>query len=114
MTNAAIALTRQRGRQAGEELGASILEQLGEARPDALMVFASPDQDHEALLQALAASAGARVMVGCSSAGEFTSEEAGVGMTCVVALASPEMRFSGVLAKGLREDRAAAAERLVE
>lgn len=113
MTNAAIALSRRSGTAAGEELGGGILEQLGGASPDALIVFASPDQDHAALLQALTSACRPGVLVGCSSAGEFTSDDAGVGMTCAVALAAPEMRFAAALGRGLRADRAAAAEQLV-
>jgi hypothetical protein len=109
MTKAAIAIARSSGRAAGEELAASVLEQLEGVSPDALIVFASPDQDHQALLNALISSCKPGVLVGCSSAGEFTHEEAGVGMTCVVGLASPEMRFTASLGKGLRGDRAAAA-----
>lgn len=113
MTNAAIALSRQTGASAGEELGSRLLEQLGGASPDALIVFASPDQDHAALLGALTAACRPGALVGCSSAGEFTSDGAGVGMTCAVALAAPEMRFTATLGRGLREDRAAAADQLV-
>lgn len=112
MTKAAIAISRASGRAAGEELGRSVLEQLGGESPDALMVFASPDQDHHALLNELTDSCRPRVLVGCSSAGEFTGDEAGVGMTCAVGLASPEMRFAASIGKGLREDRAAAAAAL--
>lgn len=113
MTKAAIAISRASGGAAGEELGKSVLEQLGGESPDALMVFASPDQDHHGLLKALTDSCRPGVLVGCSSAGEFTGDEAGVGMTCAVGLASPEMGFAASIGKGLREDRAAAAEALV-
>lgn len=113
MNKAAVALTSLRGREAGEELVRRIREQLGELSPDALMVFATPDQDHSALLEALASGFRASVLVGCSSAGEFAGEDAGEGMTCVVALAAPEMGFSAVLAPRLRDDRAKAADRLV-
>ena len=112
MTNAAIAISRSSGQAAGEELGAAVLQQLGGESPDALIVFASPGQDHEGLLQALTAACRPGVLVGCSSAGEFTSDEAGVGMTCAVGLAAPEMRFTAAIGRGLREDRAAAAEAL--
>jgi hypothetical protein len=112
MTRAATAVSRQSGPAAGKELGESVLEQLGGDSPDALIIFASPDQDHEGLLAALTAACRPAVLVGCSSAGEFTSDEAGVGMTCAVALAAPEMRFSAALGRGLRDDRAAAAEQM--
>ena len=113
MTKAAIAISRLTGAAAGRELGTRVLEQLGGEAPHALIVFASPDQDHNELLGELTASCRPGVLVGCSSAGEFTSEEAGVGMTCVVALHAPEMRFAAALGRGLREHRVGAAEQIV-
>jgi hypothetical protein len=113
MTRSAIATSRRCGAAAGEEIGASVRKQLGGDSPDALIVFATPGQDHGELLGALNAACGPRVLVGCSSAGEFTSDEAGVGMTCAVALAAPEMRFAAALGRGLRADRGAAAEEMV-
>ncbi|CAN5658437.1 FIST N-terminal domain-containing protein [soil metagenome] len=114
MTTAAVALSKLTGKEAGEELGAAVREKLGAARPDALIVFATPDQDHAALLQALTDACEPGVLVGCSSAGEFTGEESGTGLTCVVALAAPEMRFTATIGRGLRDDRVAAADRIVD
>lgn len=113
MTRSAVVLSRERGESAGEELGAAVREQLDGNSPDALLVFATPDQDHEALLRAVTRECSPGVLVGCSSAGEFTREDSGAGMTCAVALSAPDMRFTGVLGRGLRSDRAAAAEELV-
>src|ERR1044071_8669737 len=113
MTQAAIAISRLTGAAAGQELGARVLEQLGGEAPHALIVFASPGQDHGELLSQLTASCRPDLLVGCSSAGEFTSKEAGVGMTCVVGLHAPEMRFSAALGRGLCADRVAAAEQIV-
>jgi hypothetical protein len=113
MTRTAIALTHLGGSEGGDELGSSILEQLDGTPPDALIVFATPDQDHRALLDALLAGCTPGVLVGCSSAGEFTSQDAGVGTTCALGLSAPEMRFSATLATGLRSDGAAVADRLV-
>lgn len=113
MTSAAVALTRETGKEAGEDLGATIRAKLGDVSPDALLVFATPDQDHEALLEALTAACRPGVLVGCSSAGEFADDEAGQGMTSVVALAAPEMRFAAGLGRGLRGDRSAAADEIV-
>ncbi|HEX6374064.1 MAG TPA: FIST N-terminal domain-containing protein [Longimicrobium sp.] len=113
MTEAVVAQTHASGRAAGEDLAAQIAQGLGGGAPDALIVFASPDQDHGALLQALQESTGTAVLVGCSSAGEFTSGDSGTGMTCAVALRAPEMVFTASLGRGLREDRAAAAARMV-
>jgi len=113
MTETAIAYTDQTGRQAGETLGRDVLDHLGGKKPHALIVFATPDQDHDALLRALIGTCGPAALVGCSTAGEFTHEVAGTGMTCVVALHAAKMRFSASIGRGLREDRSGAARALI-
>src|SRR5688572_16954231 len=85
MTEVAIVQTDLAGREAGEALGRQIRERLS-GTPDALIVFAAPDTDHAALLEALAAATGTRTIVGCSTAGEFTSDGAGQGLTNVTAI----------------------------
>ena len=112
MTKGHVAQTAERGAAAGEFLASSIRDALGTA--DALVVFAAPDQDHEALLRVLQDQCGTSTIVGCTSAGEFTSEGAGVGMTCVLALQSQDMQFTASLGRALREDRASAAQQLVD
>lgn len=113
MTDAVVAQTAKTGRSAGDELAETVMSGLRGDRPDALVVFATPDQDHTALLEALSERCRPGVLVGCSSAGEFTSDEQGVGRTCLLALKAPGMKFTGSIASGLRADRAGAAERLV-
>lgn len=113
MTRAAVALTAETGRAAGRTLSARVLEGLGGERPHALVVFAAPRQDHQGLLEELTARCEPGVLVGCSSAGEFTSDDSAQGSTCVLALHAPEMRFTGAVGRRLRQDRAGAAERLV-
>ncbi len=114
MTKAAVALSRSAGREAGKELGEEILDKLEGSSPGALLVFASPDQDHEELLKALTETCGPGVIAGCSSAGEFTGDESGVGMTCVVGLHAPEMKFTVTMGHGLRNDREATARTIAE
>ena len=112
MTKGHVAQTAERDAAAGEFLATSVREAIG--TPDALVVFAAPDQDHAALLGVLEERCGTSVIVGCTSAGEFTSDGAGVGMTCVLALKSTEMQFTASLGRVLRGDRAAAAQQIVE
>lgn len=114
MARAAIAHTHSTGREAGLDIGSTIRNGLSGASPDALMVFATPDQDHRALLEALQDHCAPGVMVGCTSAGEFTTAEAGVGMTCAIGLLGDDMRFSATLARGLRSDREAAVGKLAQ
>lgn len=112
MTKVGIAISELSGREAGVALSESVLEQLAGRSPDALIVFASPDQDHEALLSALAEGCRPGALVGCSSAGEFTSDDQGTGLTCVVGLSAPEMRFTALMGRGLGENCAAAANQI--
>ncbi|CAN5719994.1 FIST N-terminal domain-containing protein [soil metagenome] len=112
MTRAAVAQTESRNGDAGRILGRMILEQLEGDNPHALVVFASPGNDFAELLEALNATCEPGVLIGCSSAGEFTDESAGTGQTCVLALHAPEMRFAASVGRGLRQDRAGAARDL--
>ncbi|MEP6990378.1 MAG: FIST N-terminal domain-containing protein [bacterium] len=108
MTEVAIVQTDLSGREAGEALGAQIRSQLtGPAH--ALIVFAAPGGDHAALLEALAAATGTRTVVGCSSAGEFTDDGAGNGLTNVTAIRSTSIRFAASIGYGLSTDAAHAA-----
>jgi hypothetical protein len=114
MTDIAIASTALNDREAGEDLAAQIRSELKGATPDALIVFASAENDYEALLEALDDAVGPRTMVGCSSAGEFTSETAGTGRTSAIALRAPDMRFSASVARDLADNRGEAARQLVD
>jgi hypothetical protein len=111
MTDVAIAQTRLVGAEAGTALGSQVRDELG-GPPDALIVFAAPRDDYRSLLEALATAAGTRTIVGCSSAGEFTSEAAGQGLTNVTAIRSPHMRFAASIGHRLADDPTAAAREL--
>jgi hypothetical protein len=113
MTRVAIASTSLSGREAGEDIARQLREGLQGDAPDALILFASAENEYEALLRAVVAGSDAGVTVGCSSAGEFTSEGSGTGMTSAIALRAPDMRFRASLAKNLTKDRGAAVQALV-
>lgn len=112
MTDVAIASTDLESAAAGEFLGREIEAQLGGAA-DAVIVFASPGNDFKELLESLKKSCGPKLIVGCSSAGEFTNTRSGVGLTCVMALRSPDMRFTAVLGRDLSTHRDAVARHIV-
>ena len=67
MTRVATASTALTDGAAGDDLAAQILDALNGDRPDALIVFASAENDYEALLTSLDARCHARATVGCSS-----------------------------------------------
>ncbi|MBA3557475.1 MAG: FIST C-terminal domain-containing protein [Gemmatimonadaceae bacterium] len=114
MTEVAIASTDLRDSEAGEALAAKIRSELHGAAPDAMIVFASPQNDYAELLRALHSKCPARAMVGCSSAGEFTSETSGTGLTTVIALRAADMRFSASRTLGLSANRDSTARQLVQ
>lgn len=81
-------------------------------RPDALVLFASPVYDQPALLREVDRALQPRVLVGASSAGEFTSERQGTGLACAMALCSDEILFRAGVGRGISADRQAAAKEL--
>ncbi len=111
MTDVAIASTDKLNADAGDYLGNEIRKQLN-GTPDALIVFAAPENNYHELLARLSASAGTKTIVGCSSAGEFTNTGSGSGLSCAIALRSPEMKFSATLGKNLSTDRKSAASQM--
>lgn len=98
---------------AGQELGQQIRSTFDGQRPDAVVVFASARHNYEALLHALAETCQPAVMVGSSSAGEFTGDQRGEGSACALAVRSPSMRFAAGVGTGVSRDREAAARDVV-
>jgi hypothetical protein len=98
--------------EAGRELGSRVLAGLCK-EPSAVVIFASPKYDHSALLNAFAVECPCEVVVGASSAGEFTREVRGQGMACALAFCAPEMRFSACVGRDLSRDVKGAAMQIV-
>lgn len=99
--------------QAGAELGAAIRKGLNGAAADAIIVFASAQHDYEQLLRALVDASGTEVIVGSSSAGEFTNMSRGVGHVSALALRSTRMQFSIGLGRDITDAPAVAARQAV-
>jgi len=113
LNQSAVIYSSLRDAEAGRELGDLVRERFGTAPPDAVIVFASPDNDLPALLKEFDATCRPGSMAGCSSAGEFTSGIAGTGLTCAIAFRSSEMRFALAVGRGVRSDPVGAAEQFV-
>ncbi len=110
MTRATVVHTTETSSDAaGANLGRQIRESLDGEHPDVVILFASPRFDATVLLRSLTDACHPRLLVGSSSAGEFTTETQGVGLVCAVALHAPEMRFAASAGRDLSRDRAAAA-----
>jgi len=100
--------------QAGQEIGSAIAQGLRCQAPDALIVFASSRHDYGKLLSTIQSAASPKAMIGCSSAGEFTSHAFQAGAVSAIALRSDTVAFHPAIGRGLRGDRAAAARMMSE
>lgn len=100
---------RTDGQAAGTHLGEQVRAAFGQQPPDAVLVFASARFDYEALLTALDGTCHPKVLVGSSSAGEFTADQRGTGTACALALRSDEIKATAGLGRGVGADRARAA-----
>lgn len=114
MTQSVTTLTNLKdSSEAGAELGQTIRKGLNGAAADAIMVFASAQHDYSRLLAALADTSGTEVIVGSSSAGEFTHSSRGEGYVSALALCSQNLKFSMGIGRDLSRDPIAAARDVV-
>lgn len=97
---------------AARDLAGKIQPQVDGA-PDVLLVFASSAYDDRALLRELQAAVAPGILVGSSSAGEFTHGTAGVGTVSALAIRSTELKFSASIGHGVSSDGRGAARALV-
>lgn len=109
MTKSAIVYTNfSTGTEAGKDLGLQITYMLS-AVPDVIILFAAPRYEHRDLLLALKRTCHPRLLVGCSSAGEFTSAVYGEGLACAVAISSTDVQFTATIGQQLHTDTPQAA-----
>jgi hypothetical protein len=94
--------------QAGRALAQAIHEKLKGARPDLLIVFVSPEIPYQPLLAALDAQCRPGMLVGCSSAGEFSGCTTGSASVSAMAIKADDILFHAAVGRGLRADRGAA------
>lgn len=94
--------------EAGAVLAADVRAKLHGAVPDVLIVFASPEFNYRHLLAAIERDCAPGILVGCSSAGEFSGCATSNASASVMAIRSDDILFRSVVATGLRTDRAAA------
>ena len=97
---------------AGKYLAAEVRKSLGKS-PGALVVFAAPQHDHQAMLGAIRKELPHTVVVGASSAGEFTNVTRGQGLACAMGLVGDDVVFSSSVGRNLAVNAAAAAQEIV-
>lgn len=96
---------------AGEYIGKEILSSFKD--PDVVIVFASSKYDYVKLLEAIKKESKPKFLVGCSSAGEFTSENMGEGSVSAVAIQSDDMKFSASIGNRISANPKKAAQEVV-
>lgn len=115
MTQSAVVYTTLKNSyEAGTDLGLKIQNIFGTTIPHVIIVFASSVYEYETLLSSLNGICKPEILIGSSSAGEFTTSDFGTDSACAIALYSNEMKFSAALSQGIKEDRQHIAEELSE
>ncbi len=82
--------------------------------PSAVVLFVSSRFDYTVLLEALNSECRPEVLVGASSAGEFTHAYSGVGTASALAFRSQDLVVSAGIGCGISQDSRAAARSLVD
>jgi hypothetical protein len=88
----------------GEALAKELLAGLKGETPHVIILFASSRHDSGALLESLREHCRAPLIMGCTSAGEFTAGGFGTSSASALAIRSTDIRFTVGLAKGLGAD----------
>lgn len=113
MTNFVVVHTKcTESAQAGQDLGLQMREALP-AAPDVVLLFAAPCYQHADLLQGLKQTCNPRLLLGCSSGGEFSSSVHGEGLACAIALMAGDMQFAVTVGYGLQAHPRQAARQAV-
>lgn len=113
MTQSAVAFSENpSAHEAGLQIGIKIKEAFGKHRPSVVILFAASTYDYQSLLRSVNESCNPELLVGSSSAGEFTNAGFATEAVSAVAIYSTEMKFSGGMGIGIRGKRQKAAEDL--
>src|SRR5690242_19802177 len=99
--------------EAGNALGTQLREQLGGVSPDAVVLFASSRYDYAEFLRSVRSTCHPEVMIGASSAGEFTSDTPQEHSACAIGLHAPEMRFAAGVGRRVNADPHVAVEQML-
>jgi hypothetical protein len=98
---------------AGKALGHQIAAALCAERPHVVILFASSAYEYTALLRGIRDSCNPGILIGCSSAGEFTDTGVSSSSASAMALLAPDLRFSAAIGRNLRANRDEAVAQLV-
>lgn len=91
--------------KAGKEISDQINKTLEGKTANVVILFAASSYDYDELLKVVNDNCKTELIVGCSSAGEFTSDQSGVDAVSAVAIYSDEIQFSAGLSSGISKNR---------
>lgn len=100
-------------RKAGESLGKDIRTTFKNIAPDVVIVFASSQYNHTQLLQAIKQSCDSKILIGCSSAGEFIAKHKGEGACSAIALRSEDIEFHVGIGRNINKNPEHAAKEVI-
>lgn len=98
---------------AGRAVADAIFQRLDGERPDVLIIFASPEFEFQPLLNAVDTACRPRLLVGCSSAGEFSGCATGNASVSAMAIRSDDILFQAGLGTDLRDNGRNAIEQIL-
>jgi hypothetical protein len=114
MTISTVVFTAEKSsEEAGKDLAARALEALNGQVPSVFILFASSAYNYEALLQSINRTCTPEILIGCSSAGEFTSADFETDAASAVAIYSTDMAFSAGVGKGIKRSRSRVVQELL-
>ncbi len=111
MDTVAVSTAEADSAAAGAALAAQITAALP-LPPHVIILFAAPTYDHPILLRALQDGVPSALIVGASSAGEFTNDTVGVGLATALAIQDEESTFTARVGHRLKDSPAAAASEI--
>jgi hypothetical protein len=97
---------------AGSCLGQTVAEKLNGQNPDVVIAFVSPEFAYTDVLIALEEQCQPRILIGCSSAGEFSGCATANASASVMAIRSDTMLFNAAVGTGLRDSRQNAVKQI--
>jgi hypothetical protein len=101
------------GHEAGCYLGRDVVAKLQGASPNVIIVFASPEYPYETLLNAIRETCSPALLIGCSSAGEFSGCNPGASSVSVMGIRSDDMLFHAAIGRDVSSSREDAVQQIL-
>lgn len=112
-TKVATAIVGGTAEQAAQELSSEIKKRLADRVPNLALVFASTQQPLETLMPRLVKEFPQTLIMGCSTAGEFTEKGDRKG-SCAMYAVSGDFKVYGGMAKGIKGELPGTLQKLVD